>query len=119
MVDVDQVKTWVEGYLQAWNSNDPQAIGQLFSEEAAYYTGPFDEPWKGRATIVANWLERKDEPGTFRFHYLVLSASDDLGVVRGWTLYLEAQREFANLWLIKFDPEGRCSEFTEWWVQRK
>ena len=23
----------------------------------------------------------------------------------------------SNLWVIRLDPEGRCAEFAEWWMQ--
>lgn len=117
-MNIMTVENWVEGYLRAWNSNDPEEIGELFSEDAAYFTGPFVDPWKGRDAIVQEWLGRKDEPGTFRFRYEILAASDRTGVVRGWTRYLDPVREYSNIWVIKFDGQGRCEEFTEWWMQR-
>ena len=42
----DRVKAWVERYVQAWNSNDPAAIGSLFTEDAAYHTEPYSQPWR-------------------------------------------------------------------------
>jgi hypothetical protein len=39
--------------------------------------------------------------------------------VRGWTKYFEPEREYSNIWVIRFDDEGRCTEFTEWWMRRK
>ena len=44
-----RVRAWVDGYVRAWNSNDPAAIGALFTEDAAYHTEPYGEPWRGRA----------------------------------------------------------------------
>jgi len=118
-MDKEGVKAWMAGYIQAWNSNDAQEIGQLFSEEARYYTGPFAEPWQGRQAIVDAWIARKDEPGSFRFRYEILSASGGLGIVRGWTQYLNPEKEYSNIWVMRFDEQGRCSEFIEWWVKRK
>jgi hypothetical protein len=119
MVDKQVVRNWIEGYIKAWESNDPGQIGALFSDQALYYTGPFDEPWQGRDGIVAGWLKRKDAPGTYSFRYEVLSAGDDVGIVRGWTEYFDPKREYSNIWLIRFDDQNRSKEFTEWWVQRK
>jgi uncharacterized protein (TIGR02246 family) len=118
-MDVQTVERWMEGYIRAWNSNDPGEIGDLFADDAAYYTGPFDEPWIGREVILQEWLNRKDEPGTFGFRYEVLAVSDHLGVVRGWTKYYKPDREYSNIWVIRFDGQGRCEEFTEWWVKRR
>jgi uncharacterized protein (TIGR02246 family) len=56
MTDLEAVTDWVSGYVRAWNSNDPAGIGDLFAEDAAYYTAPFEEPWRGRETIVKHWL---------------------------------------------------------------
>jgi hypothetical protein len=109
---------WVEGYIQAWRSNDPADIGRLFSEGAVYLTGPFDEPWKGRQAIVQAWLGRKDAPGSYSFSYQVLAVDGRLGVVRGWTKYFQPEREYSNIWVIQLDDQGRCSEFTEWWMKR-
>lgn len=117
-MDESVVKNWVDSYIQAWNSNDPAEIGGLFSEDARYFTGPFDEPWKGRQVIVDKWLARKDEPGTTSFRYEVLAVQDNLGVVRGWTEYFQPPAQYSTLWVIRFDEAGRCTEFTEWWVRR-
>ena len=37
--------------------------------------------------------------------------------VRGWTHY-DDPPGFSNLWVIRFDADGRCIEFTEWWMER-
>ena len=119
MLEKKTVENWVDGYLQAWNSNDPGQIGSLFTQDALYYTSPFNQPWSGREAIISQWLAGQDAPGSFRFRYQVLSAADNLGIVRGWTEYLEPPREYSNIWVIRFDDQGKCSEFTEWFMQRK
>jgi hypothetical protein len=117
-MDANIVAAWVEAYIQAWNSNDPADIRQLFIDDAIYSTGPFDVPWKIRDAIIANWLRRKDAPGTNSFRYEVLASTSDQAVVRGWTHYHETDQEYSNIWLIRFETDGRCREFTEWWVAR-
>ena len=116
-MDEPTVAAWVERYVQAWETNDPAAIGDLFAEDALYYPTPDREPWRGRDGIVASWLERKDEPGTWDFRFQVLAVATDLAFVRGWTRYVEPPSEFSNLWVIQLDAAGRCVEFTEWWME--
>jgi uncharacterized protein (TIGR02246 family) len=113
----ETVAAWVDRYVAAWESNDPAAIGGLFAENAAYRQRPDDEPWQGRDAIVATWLEVKDEPGTWAFRSDVLAATDDLAFVRGWTHYTNPPADYDNLWVLRFDDEGRCLDFTEWWMQ--
>ena len=116
-MDSMALEAWLEGYVRAWETNDPEDVGGLFTEDARYYTAPFREPWRGRDGIVAGWLERKDEPGTWSFRHEVLAIAGDLGFVRGWTTYLNPPTEYSNLWMIRLAPDGRCAEFTEWWME--
>ena len=39
-MDRAAVDRWMKGYLKAWESNDPQDIGTLFTDDATYYTAP-------------------------------------------------------------------------------
>ncbi|MGH8828339.1 MAG: nuclear transport factor 2 family protein [Jiangellaceae bacterium] len=112
------VSVWVEGYLRAWNSNHPEDIRGLFSEDATYFTEPYSEPWRGPQAIVDGWLTHKDEPGQTSFESNTLVVTPDLAIVEGRTKYhVEPQRTYRNLWLIRLDGDGRCTEFTEWWME--
>jgi hypothetical protein len=31
----------------------------------------------------------------------------------------EEETEFKNLWLVRLTPDGRASEFAEWWAERQ
>ena len=113
----DRVRAWVGGYVEAWSSNDPAAIGALFTEDTAYHTEPYSQPWRGRDEIVRHWLARKDEPGETRLRWHPLSVGDKLAVLQRTTVYRDPPRTYSNLWVIRLDAEGRCTEFTEWWMQ--
>ena len=108
---------WIAGYERAWSSNDQEAIGALFTDDALYYTTPFREPWRGRADIVAGWLDRKDEPGQWSFVWQPLVDGPELSIITGITTYADPPLVYSNLWVIRLDSEGRCSEFTEWWME--
>jgi uncharacterized protein (TIGR02246 family) len=115
-VERTHAEDWVNRYARAWGSNDPGEIGDLFTEDARYYTAPYREPWSGREAIVEGWLDRKDEPGQWEFRHQVLGISDDLAFVRGWTTYPPDDEDYSNLWVIRLGADGRCSEFIEWWM---
>ncbi|MGH2403630.1 MAG: nuclear transport factor 2 family protein [bacterium] len=110
------VATWVNRYVRAWKTNDPDDIKQLFSENARYFTAPFRRPWKGRKQIVEGWLGRKDQQGQWKFRYNVLAVTARKSFVRGWTTYVNQRAAYSNLWIIRLDAHGRCSEFVEWWM---
>src|SRR5919197_5515905 len=108
MPSLEQVQTWVDGYVRAWSSNEPADIGQLFANDAAYYTAPYRAPWRGRDAIIANWLARKDEPGQWRFTWQPLVLGQDVAVIHGQTTYRTTQpHEYSNLGVIRLDASGR------------
>jgi uncharacterized protein (TIGR02246 family) len=114
VTDAHSVTAWIDAYVRAWNSNDPAEIGALFTEEAEYYTEPFQPPWRGRREIVAQWLSRKDESGETTFEWRPVVVTDETAVITGTTTYPD--RTFSNLWLLQLDEAGSCRHFTEWWM---
>lgn len=105
----------MEGYVTAWESNDPDDIRALFTDDAVYYTEPWTEPWRGVEAIVAGWLDRRDEPGNHTFDWSPLVVTDDIWAVQGTTVYTDG-RVYSNLWVIRVGDGGRAREFTEWWM---
>jgi uncharacterized protein (TIGR02246 family) len=117
MLSQEQVRQWVDGYRTAWESHDPDDIGRLFSEQALYYTEPHNPPWRGRQEIVEGWLRIKDEPGDTEFSWEPLATDGDLAIVQGQTVYRDPPQRYSNLWVIRLDPTGQATEFTEWWMK--
>jgi ketosteroid isomerase-like protein len=112
----ERVQRWIDGYVKAWQTNDPNDIGALFTPDAVYYTAPFREPWRGADAIVTEWIARKDEPGDAAFTWHRLGEDGDRAFVDGTTIY--STTTFSNLWVIDFAPDGRARTFTEWWMDQ-
>ena len=112
----EDVSAWVDGYVTAWGTNDPGDIRALFTDDARYFTAPHREPWTGGDAIVEGWLGRKDEPGAWSFRFEVLGVDGNVGFVRGWTTQ-RGLPDCSNLWVITLTPDGRASEFVEWWME--
>ncbi|MET8004540.1 nuclear transport factor 2 family protein [Nonomuraea glycinis] len=106
---------WIEGYLRAWESNDPDEIAALFAEDAVYYNEPYSMPARGRDEIIANWLAHQDKPKETTFEWHPVCLTDEVSVIQGVTTYPD--KTYSNLWVIRFLPDGRCREFTEWWME--
>jgi ketosteroid isomerase-like protein len=121
-VNKDAVQAWLDAYLEAWRSYDPAQIGALFSEDALYAHSPFDEgdPVRGRAAIVASWLEEPDAAGSWEARYVPIVVEGNVAVAQGRTRYLlpdgTLEREFANTFVMQFDQGGLCTHFTEWYM---
>jgi ketosteroid isomerase-like protein len=118
------VERWLHAYVEAWKSYDPKAIGELFSENCAYRYHPADEPLHGREAIVTSWLEDDpDESGTFDASYVPVAVDGDVAVAVGESTYSKTpggpvDSTYDNCFMLRFDDEGRCTEFTEWYVKR-
>ncbi len=113
----DNLTSWMNGYLLAWESNDPDEIRALFTPDAKYSFEPFTSPVEGQDAIVATWLARADEPGDASFTWKPLVETDDVSIIQGETRY-KGDTAFSNLWVIRFGPDGRAREFTEWWMDQ-
>jgi hypothetical protein len=82
----------VDGYVDAWASNDPRAI-------------------------AAGRLEHADAPGAADFRWFHPARDGDLWLIEGRTDYVRLGRTYANLWLVRLDEEARALTFSEWWKQ--
>jgi ketosteroid isomerase-like protein len=125
------VQAWLDRYVAAWASYDPDAIRALFAEDAEYRYHPWDEPTRGRESIVGDWLgpsgaaSTRDEPGTWEARYEPFVVDGDRAVATGETVYFADAshatelRRYANNWLLTFDGDGRCREFVEYFMKVK
>jgi uncharacterized protein (TIGR02246 family) len=121
-MDATTVKAWLDKYQEAWRTDDRGLIKELFTEDAVYITGPFDDPWTGLDQIADGWIEIGDSDADWDFRYGIVAVTTEVAVVQGWTTYHgldnEEDREYSNIWLIWFAPGGKVREFREWWVQK-
>ena len=124
-MEKDELQRWLDAYVEAWRTYDEGAIRALFSEDATYGYHPWDEGDEvihGRDAIAAAWLGDRDEPGSWTAEYHPWAVDGDRAVAVGVSRYLAADgavdREYHNVFLCRFDAEGRCREFTELFMRR-
>jgi ketosteroid isomerase-like protein len=122
-MDPTDFQRGLDAYVDAWRTYDRQAIGELFSEDVEYRYHPWDEPVRGRSTLVDDWLADRDEPDSWTAEYRPWLVSGDDAVAVGVSRYFASDRttidrEYHNVFLCRFDEEGRCREFTELFLRR-
>ena len=128
----EDVDRWLADYVEAWMTYDRAKVEALFAEDISYRYHPGDDPIEGRSAVVASWLGEeenedasdRDEPGTYEAAYRAVAVDGDVAVATGTSSYREKPdgpivRIYDNCFVMRFDSEGRCREFTEWFVQRK
>jgi len=130
-VDRAQAQTWLDRYVAAWLSYDAEDIAALFSAGVAYRYHPSDEPITGREAVVASWLgessangaSTRDAPGTYAAQYEPVAVDGDVVVATGTSTYRERPdgpvvRVYDNCFVMRFDADGKCREFTEYYLRR-
>ena len=115
----EAAERWMQRYITAWTSNEPEDIRALFTEDAVYSTRPDDpEAWTGREQIVERWIASHDEPGDWTFEWKLLGVDGGRAFVQGRTDYRGDSRSYDNLWIVQLTGDGRASAFTEWYMPR-
>lgn len=122
----EQVQSWLDDYIAAWASNAADQIGRLFTDEVVYSYRPWRDDTNtvtGRDAVVASWQEDPDDPAVWEAEYAPYAVDEDKAVAVGWTRYFagedEPERVYHNAFLLRFDDEGRCAEFAEFYVREK
>lgn len=130
-MDRQAAQDWLDRYVDAWLSYDRDDISSLFADDVSYRYHPYDEPITGREAVVASWLGETesedastlDAPGTYEATYSPVAVDGDTVVATGRSRYRDEPggpvvRTFENCFVMRFDSEGRCREFTEYYLQR-
>ena len=115
---MSNAERFLDGYLEAWRTNEVNSIRALFAPDATYRSSARDlQPATGIDEILERWLEERDEPGTWSYSGEVDLQTERSAVIRGVTTYTAGPKSgsYENVWLVRLDEDGRASEFQDWW----
>jgi mannose-6-phosphate isomerase-like protein (cupin superfamily) len=112
----ERLLRWVDDYETAWRSTGTDGLAELFAPDAAYLQSPYAKPHTGLAEIAALWDQTRDGPDEpFTMTRDVVAVTGDTGVVRVVVRYgYPVVQEYTDLWVVRFDDEGRAVHFEEW-----
>ena len=131
-MDRTAVQEWLNRYVEAWKTYDPDRIGSLFADNVTYRFHPYDpedEVVRGRDALVRDWIEpdgdasTRDAPNTYDGHYEPYAVDGDRAVAVGTSSYWtdatrsKLERIYYNVFLLRFGDDGRCVEFTEYYMK--
>ena len=115
-MNTTDVARWVAGYERAWRSPGAEALVGLFTADAVYSPGPYEEPAVGLPAIGIMWERERSGPDEdFTMASDVVAVDGDTAVVRVEVHYgPPTKQEFRDLWVMRFAADGRCQAFEEW-----
>jgi ketosteroid isomerase-like protein len=130
-MDHARAQDWLNRYVAAWRTYDPDGIAALFSDDISYRYHPYDVPIVGREAVVASWLgedasdtaSTRDAPGTYSAEYSPVAVDGETVVATGTSVYRESPdgpvvRAYENCFVMRFDDDGRCRDFVEYYARR-
>jgi len=116
MVARSQVTKWIADYELAWRTPGTASLRNLFTGDASYQQTPYDALIAGLIDIASMWEEEREGPDeVFTMTSDVVAVEGDTAVVRVHVEYGDpAGQEYLDLWILRFDADGRCAVFEEW-----
>jgi hypothetical protein len=115
MIDREGVESWIARYEQAWRTEGTDLLAGLFAERSTYRMAPFEEPVEGLEAIGRLWEREREGPDEeFEMRHEIVAVDGDAAVLRVEVRYGRSGNSYRDLWVLRFDGEGRCSEFEEW-----
>jgi ketosteroid isomerase-like protein len=99
---LEELDRWLDVYGRAWERQDTDAFVFCFTEDAAYFWGPWGEPLRGHAEIRARAEQAIASQENIQFgHEPERTIEEDEGI-----------------FLVTLDADGKCADFRKWWNNR-
>ena len=108
-----RLSTWIDAYERAWRTPGTDWLAYLFTPDATYSTGPFEETQHGLDVISELWeRERESAAEVFRMQSEIVAMEGDTGVVRVEVWYGDPVKlHYRDLWIVRLDEHGLCTAF--------
>lgn len=113
-MDRSSLSEWIDLYERAWRTNEPGLLERLFASDATYRTAPYESPFTGLNAIRDMWEPRSGPDELFEMSHEIVAVEGSTGVARVKVIYSDPVHEYTDIWIVRFDDEGRCVAFEEW-----
>ena len=131
-MDRSSVQDWLDRYSAAWElvrrrRRSARSSRPTPTTATTRRTGR-RRPSVGADAIVeptGSTAESRRRTGTYDSHYEPYAVDGDRAVAVGWSRYYtdatkaKLEREYRNAYLLEFDAEGRCTDFTEFFMETR
>lgn len=113
-MDSASLQQWIEQYERAWRTEGTDVLAELFTDDVVYSASPWADPITGLAALGEFWdAQRESAAEQFSMTSEIVALDGSVGVVRVSVEYGSGDR-WRDLWIVRFDEDGRCAAFEEW-----
>ncbi len=121
---LEELDRWLDVYGRAWERQDIDGFVACFAQDAAYHWGPWGERLRSHVEIRARTEQAVAEQEEIHFGHEPLAITPDgRGIARWWvSIKLRGENtieENEGIFLVTLGPDGRCTDFREWWNSRR
>ena len=115
-MDHAAVRAWIDRYEEVWRTAGTAGLSTLFTPDVTYLPSPWATPVSGGDRLAEFWDdEREGADEVFTMQSEIVAVDGDTAVVRVAVDYDEpASGRWRDLWVLRFDDDGRCRAFEEW-----
>lgn len=112
----DALRDWMAAYERLWRTAGTDGLAELFADPVVYSMAPYEEPVRGLEALAEMWeRERHSADEDFQMGWEPVALEDDTAVVRVDVSYGPPRdQEYRDLWVLRFDADGRCRSYEEW-----
>lgn len=111
-----EVERWIAAYERAWRASGVEGLAaELFTPDATYSTGPYEETLRGREAIGVMWEQERSSGEEFEMSASLVAVEAPVAVARIEVRYHRPREQsYRDLWIMRFASDGRCEAFEEW-----
>jgi SnoaL-like protein len=106
---------WIAEYERAWRTPGTDQLAKLFAPNVSYRPSPWAQPIVGLSQLTPWWEAERDGPDEpFTMTSELVAIDGNTAVARIEVDYLQEDSRWRDLWILHFEPDGRCIKFEEW-----
>ena len=122
-MNIHSLNSWLDAYGRAWETKDPEAAAELFTENATYHESPYDEPIRGRSAIAQYWSHVPRTQEDIHFTFDIITLTSNVAVAHWSARFIRIPPKIKvrldGIFLLNFDERNRCKSLREWWMRHE
>lgn len=119
-IDRLRVREVLKTYQRAWETQDPELVLTIFTEDAVYHERVHEAPIRGHSGIREYWQEKVVESqGAIEFELLNLYLDGDTAIAE-WRVHMDdriqrVRKRMLEVAILEFDGD-RIASLREYWA---